>query len=279
MKQSYTWPRIQFALARWVESVTGLSADAPPGPGSNASVVWTDYDSGTLPKPYASIQKLTSVNVGFANEDTRTLPTAQRFTITQTVVGEYVVANLIWSEVRTTVQGGDTLEDTRDKFLLALQATVDDTQEPLIFAADGTDDILVTAKQYAIPDVEAVQGLTVAVETEARAEVQSVQARYRVRFQLYGFSLDGDDSSDEYVSALQLAFETKDAIRFLVQYGVGPEGAPSTSQDVSAISGPLRERRVFFDASVATRRTTYDFDDVDDPIDLADPPVIAGDFG
>jgi hypothetical protein len=75
-----------------------------------------------------------------------------------------------------------------------------------------------------------------------------------------------------------VSLESRDGINFLQQYGVGVEGTPTQAQDASAISGPLRERRVFFDASIVTRRLTYDTRNAD-TIDQAAPPNMEGVLG
>lgn len=281
--QSYTWQRLAFGLARCVEQFTGLTASAAAGT-NTAQVSWARSDQGPLPKPYVGIEKLFAQNIGFAQEGPpRTVPTTQRLTITQTVDDEPVVLNLIWAEVRTLKQGGDTPTDTRDKFLAQCLAVVAETKEPLLFAADGVADILITAKPSAIPDVEVVQGCTLAVpgEVEETLELNSVNRRYRVRIKFYGFHLTNptneDTIEDEYTSEMQSKLESRAGLDFLQQYGLGVDGSPSTAQDVAIQMGPLWEHQVSFDINIVTTRLTYA--PVIETVDLVDPPVIEGVIG
>lgn len=277
-------------LAYFVQDVTGLSPD-DPGDGS-ARIAWDDNDQGPMPKPNVSIGFISDVSQGFPNEDTRTVPITQRLTITQTVVGESVVCNLIWAEVRTNVELGDDLTATRDKFLLAMQAKIDRNVEPLTLAVDGAASILVSGLSYSIPDIEAVIGceLDDPPPAEAVAEITSTPVAMRVRVQLFGFKLSSDPAEDDVLKIPAIekgrmarrAFEERRGLDALKDYGLGVQGTPATLNNVTLKSGGLREIRVFFDITIVTRESYYLFaaqePSVDETIDQVDPPSIEGAF-
>jgi hypothetical protein len=278
--QSYTWPRVQHAVGQWAAYATGLPADQlDPDVDPPAQIAWGIYDRGPMPQPYISLHRLMRESIGFESTTIREAAVEQRITVTETVEGERVGLWLAWSEQSVIVQAGATLEDTRDALLDVLVAGVDRTKEPLEFAADGTDSILVTPKGSWIVDCVALVGCTVEdVEVEDVRVIQGSK-RYRIRVQLWGFAGDGDDSIDEYADAMLTSLhdaEEGGGLPFLGQFGVGVDGVPETATDISAVSGALQERRLFFDASFTTASVTYRRDPT--TVAATDPPSVVGIF-
>lgn len=267
--QSYLWRRVQTALSRLIGAVTGLPISAPGGtPATPAQVVWAVYDLSQVPKPFISLQRLVAWSDGEPNDFVREHATQQTITVTETTAGEAVRVWLAWAEVGVIVQMGASLSDTRDALLAALALQV----EPLEFAASGADAIVVTPKGTQVVDVIALVGCTVSNDVLEFVEVSHVTRKFRVRFQIYGGAGDGDEAIDEYADTILKALRTRRWLRELTQYGVGVEGIPETATDASAISGPLQERRIFFDATIVAASVSY-YRDVE-TVDEVDPPVL-----
>ena len=279
--QSYTWPRVESAVAAWVERCTGLPRNcANPTLDPPAQIVWSHYDTGPIELGFVSLQRLTQESIGTPTINVREAATEQRITVTQTTEGERVSLWLAWSEQGVVVQVGATITDTRDALLAALVAGVDETREPFAFAADGADGILVSPKGSWVVDLVALIGCTISDVSTELVRVRSQTKRYLIRVQLYGFDGTGDEAIDEYADALvdSLHDASPDgALAFLGLYGVGIDGSPPVVTDLSALSGALQERRCFFDVPVVTVAVTYYRDAV--PIDATDPPTLVGIFG
>jgi hypothetical protein len=249
--------------------------------------VWGTYDIASLVKPYISLTRLSAVNLGSDGATIREAATEQRITITQTLIGGRVNVGLTWAVVEVLVEAGDSLADTRDKFVLALQASVAETADPLTFAADGAASILVTPVYPWVSGVVAYVGCTVEDTAVAQVKVQAATRLYRVRVQLYGFDGDGLESIDEYADVLAQSLgdntlaepgggEADGGLITLGRFGVGVQGAPPDVIDVSAISGALQERRLFFDVSFVAKSVQYRRSV--QILGAVDPPIIVGVF-
>lgn len=268
--QSYVWRRVQVGVSRFVGAVTGLPISAPAGtPATPARVVWGTYDIAQVPKPFISLQRLGVSSDGEPQTYIVERATQQTIVVTENTVGAAVRVWLAFAEVAVIVLLGATLTTTRDALLLALQTQV----EPLEFAASGPASIIVTPKGTQITNVTALVGCTVTTDSSEFVEVQSTTRKYRTRIQIYGAAGDGDESTDEYADAILMALRTPRGLVQLVQYGLGVEGVPETATDISAISGPLQERRLYFDVIFVASSVIY-IRDVE-TLDEVEPPVIA----
>jgi hypothetical protein len=270
--QGYAWRRVQNALGAWVEYATGLPAGRPTPADPPQQVAWADYDLGPLPHPYVTLQRMLVESLGRPDVDYGERAIEQRIVVTATVAGELVVVGLTWASYAVTVGVAATVTETRDA-LLALLVT---TLEPLVFVADGADAIVVTPESASqICPAVAVQGCTVTDVTLVDVQSPSETKRYRVRVQIYGAPGDGNDSIDEYLNAMLQSLHDAGAdggLEFLHRYGVGVEGIPESAIDISALSGALRQRRLFFDVSFVCKSIVYRYDPI--VIDDADPPAI-----
>lgn len=292
--KDYAWERVRLALANFVEQVTGLSSDdtGVPGEPDPARIAWAENDQGPMPKPHVAIVYISDVGQGFYNEQLKTVPTLQRLTVTETTAGEGVAASLIWADVLHVVEGGDDLTATRDKFLAAMQAKIARNGEPLIAVANGAASVDVSGLTYSYPDVKALLGCTLAVPApeEATARVKYRPSVFRARVQLNGFKLTSSQSDNDAITnaaigmgrTARAAFEHREGLEFLNDFGLGVQGTPARVQNASVPSGALRELRVFFDVSIVTEDLWCVFADqdptVDQTIDQFDPPSIEGAF-
>jgi len=247
--------------------MTGLPISAPAGsPATPARVVWSTYNIAQVPKPFVSLQRLGLGSIGQPQVYIVERATQQTITVTETVAGEAVRLWLSYAGVDVIVQPAATLADTRDALLAALETQL----EPLTYAASGPASIIVTPKGTQVVTVVALIGCTVVDDATSFVEVEATMRRYRVRVQLYGGAGDGDESIDEYADAILTALRAPRGLVELVQYGVAVEDVPETATDVSALSGALQERRLFFDVRLVTSSVIYvrdvpTIDEVEDP--------------
>jgi hypothetical protein len=268
--QSYVWRRVQVGVSRFIGTVTGLPINAPAGtPGTPARVVWGTYDIAQVPKPFISLQRLGAGSSGEPQTYIAERATQQTIVVTETTVGAAVRLWLAFAGVEVIVLLGATLTTTRDALLLALRTQV----EPLEFAASGPASIIVTPKGTQITNVTALVGCTVSTDALEYVEVESTTRKYRTRIQIYGGAGDGDESIDEYADAILMALRVPRGLVELVQYGLGVEGVPETANDISSISGPLQERRLYFDVIFVASSVIY-IRDVE-TLDEVEPPEIA----
>lgn len=251
-------------------TLTGLPITAGSGtPADPARVVWGTYDIAQVPKPYLSLQRLTAYSSGEPQTYIVERATQQTITVTATGVGEAVRLWLAFAGVQVLVQLGATLSDTRDALLAELERQV----EPLEFVSSGAASIIVTPKGTQIVNVSALVGCNVTTDSTAFVEVQSTTRKYRVRVQIYGGAGNGDESIDEYADAILTQMRTPRGLTQLVQYGLGIEGVPETANDISAISGALQERRLYFDVTVVASSVIY-IRDVETVDEVEAPDVI-----
>lgn len=253
--QSRAWPRVQNAIGRWAAAVTGLEAN--PADPKDLTVIWAHYDRGELKKPYIGLQRLTAQNVGRVNRYSGTRDSQITITITATT-GTQARLQFVWGQVN--VDGEATAEATRDAVLAAI---ADELEEPLIFTASGTDDIIVTGKGGRAVEVTAIEGATTVVDSQADYHVRDRGKLYRVRIQLYAFDGDGADAIDEYADTMIASLEEDDTLdlpigsEILANFGVGASGVQPTAIDITAVSGGLYERRLYFDVDFVTRSVMY----------------------
>jgi hypothetical protein len=267
--QSYVWRRVQRGVSRFIGEVTGLPISATAGtPATPARVVWSTYDIAQVPKPFISLQRLAAWSDGEPQSYIVERATQQTILVTEAVVGEAVGVWLAFAGVRVVVGVGATIEDTRDALLAALQTQL----EPLEYATDGTDSIIVTPKGTQIVNVTAMVGATVTTDESEYVEVESITRKYRTRVQIYGAAGDGDESTDEYADAILMALRVPRGLIQLVQYGLGVEGVPETATDISSISGALQERRLYFDVTFVASSVIY-IRDVE-TVDEVEPPEV-----
>lgn len=249
--QSRAWPRVQNAIGAWAAGVTGLYAS--PADPLDVGVIWTQYDRGELRKPYVSLQRLTVETLGRSERYIGERPSSRVITVTATGAASIAV-QLYWATVR--VAAGVDVEASRDALLTALQATL----EPLTFAASGTAAIVVTGAGGGAVECSAVDGCTVATGAVAFYRVLRSNRLYKVRVQLYAFDGDGADAIDEYADALLSSLQQPDdpiGLPILAEFGVGVNGVPPAAIDVTAASGALYERRLYFDVGFVTPSILY----------------------
>jgi hypothetical protein len=251
--QSRAWPRVQNAIGAWAAGVTGL--EASPADPLDATVIWANYDRGELRKPYVSLQRLTVETIGRNERYIGERPSSRTITVTAPTGGQTSAAvQLFWATVR--VAAGVDEEVTRDALLTALQATL----EPLEFVSAGVDAITVTGAGGGAVECAAIEGCTVATGASAYFRVSRVDRIYKVRVQLYAFDGDGADAIDEYADALLSSLQQPDdpiGLPILAEYGVGVNGVPPVAIDVTAASGALYERRLYFDVGFVTPSILY----------------------
>ena len=231
--------------------MTGLEG-SPLDP-LDTGVIWAQYDRGELRHPYVSLQRLSIETLG-RNERYIGARTSQAtITVTASVVGSIAV-QLYWATVR--VPAGADVEAGRDALLAALTSTL----EPLTFAASGVDSITVLGAGGGAVECAAIEGCTVIADSEAFYRVSRIDRLYRVRVQLYAFAGDGADAIDEYADALLSSLQQPDdpiGLPILAEFGVGVNGVPPVAIDVTAASGALYERRLYFDVGFVTPSVLY----------------------
>jgi hypothetical protein len=249
--QSRAWPRVQHAIGAWAAGVTGL--DASPADPLDTGVIWANYDRGEIRHPYVSLQRLTTETFG-RNERYIGARTSQAtITVTASVTGSIAV-QLFWATVR--VDAGADEEAGRDALLEALSLTL----EPLTFEASGLDSITVLGAGGGPVECAAIEGCTVSADAEAYYRVSRVDRLYRVRVQLYAFDGDGADAIDEYADAMLSSLQQPDdpiGLPILAEFGVGVNGVPTVAIDITAASGALYERRLYFDVGFVTPHVLY----------------------
>ena len=265
VRRSFVSRRLRRTVAGWVETVSGLSADALPG--EIPQIIWAEQNSPRPELPYISLRGFAS-NSDYGTSVTRTgITTTARVTVLTDTPGTAARISLNYGAPGYVVQGGNDLEAVRD----GLIAEIESRPDPVSITPVGADAFDITglgpALAYPIGVVEGVQVDPVVVET---VEFQEMSRTSRVRVQIFGADLPDERASD-YADAMIAAIGDAETVQFMSERGAAFTGARPSPQDISAASGAERESRSFFDLLVSqwtrhTQVTDLTVEEIADPL-------------
>lgn len=243
-RPSYASRQLRQTVAGWCAIASGIPATDPTG---IPQVIWADQNLPRPALPYISLRLLTSIADRTQQRLAYDVPLTATVTVTTATEGEAARLALGYGAPGYAVQAGDDLIDVRD----GLIAAIEDRPDPVTIVT--TDDATFTITGLGpgmIYPIEAIEGVTVTVDTTGTVEIVESSRTSAVQVQCFGF-ITPDDRALDYIDAMISDLGRADTSAYFAERGCAVVGTRPTAVDISTLSGAERESRAYFDLRVA----------------------------